>query len=63
MRRPALLLLLAAAAAAQQAPGIVLDGALHHLGDTRTPEWTGVSVEPEGVKLELRFMGHDMGRE
>jgi hypothetical protein len=61
--RCAALLLLAASAAAQQAPGVTLDAALHHLGDTRTSEWKEASAEPEGVKLELRFTGHDTGHE
>src|SRR4029450_13306475 len=72
MRRYALLPLLAAAAAAQSeapaasapaAQGLILDAALHHLGDDRTPEWSEVSAEPEGVKLELRFTGHATGAE
>jgi hypothetical protein len=62
MRR-ALLLLLASSAAAQQAPVLVIDAALHHLGNDRTPEWPEASAEPEGVKLELRFPGRDTGRE
>jgi len=63
MRLPACLLLLSVAAAAQEAPTLVVDAALHHLGNDRTPDWTDAPVEPEGSQLALRFAGRDTGRE
>ena len=34
---------------------LVIDAAMHHLGNDSTPEWSEAPAEPEGTSLELEF--------
>ena len=54
-RLVAFVTILLAATATAQGKQITIDSGLHHLGDTKLPNWEDVPAEPEGLAIDATF--------